>query len=229
LASIRVPMGDVPILYSFRRCPYAMRARMAVFASGVTVELREIILRDKPPEMLAASPKGTVPVLILPDGRVIDESLDIMRWALAQNDPDNWLAGDDPALIAENDGPFKAALDRYKYPEKHGVPDTAEPRAVGMEFLTTLNARLDDRKFLAGNDSGLTDFAIFPFVRQFAATDSLWFDAQPLPGLQRWLSTNLASSLFNAIMGRYARWNAGDVPIYFGPSAKAVAAPAHAA
>jgi glutathione S-transferase len=179
--------------------------------------------------MLAASPKGTVPVLILPDGQVIDESLDIMRWALAQNDPENWLAGDDPALIAENDGPFKAALDRYKYPEKHGVHNPTEPRDLGMTLLATLNEGLETDPFLTGTSAGLVDFAIFPFVRQFAATDSLWFDAQLLPGLQRWLNAHLASPLFEAIMGRYARWNAGDVPIYFGSSAKAVAAPAHAA
>jgi glutathione S-transferase len=113
-------MSELAVLYCFRRCPYAMRARMAIAVSGVEVEHREIMLRDKPAEMLAASPKGTVPVLVLPDGAVIDESLDIMRWALSQNDPDGWLGRIDDGLIAENDGPFKAALDRYKYPHRYG-------------------------------------------------------------------------------------------------------------
>jgi glutathione S-transferase len=222
-------MTDAPIFYSFRRCPYAMRARMALLAFGMTVELREIILRDKPPEMLAASPKGTVPVLVLADGHVIDESLDIMRWALAQRDPENWLSGDDAALIAENDGPFKRALDRYKYPEKHNIPDPAVPRDEGLAFLATLEERLTNRKFLTGNTLGLADVAIFPFVRQFAATDRTWFDAQPFPALQCWLGEQVASPLFDAVMGRFPRWAAGDVPIYFGASAKAVAASAHAA
>ena len=112
-------MAALPVLYSFRRCPYAMRARMAVAVSGAEVELREVVLRDKPPEMLEASPKGTVPVLLLPDGNVLEESLDIMRWALGRNDPENWLAHVDADLIAANDGPFKQALDRYKYPHRY--------------------------------------------------------------------------------------------------------------
>ncbi len=117
--------GEVPILYSFRRCPYAMRARMAIAASGQTCALREVVLRNKPPEMIAVSPKGTVPVLVLPDERVIEESLEIMHWALGRNDPQGWLAplNDDrdalDAMIAENDGPFKDALDRYKYPTRY--------------------------------------------------------------------------------------------------------------
>jgi glutathione S-transferase len=222
-------MTNAPILYSFRRCPYAMRARMAVLAAGLTVELREIILREKPPEMLAASPKGTVPVLVLPSGQVIDESLDIMRWALARNDPEHWLAGDNAELIAENDGPFKRALDRYKYPKKYNVPDPAVPRDEVLVFLAALEERLTNRMFLAGNLLGLTDVAIFPFVRQFAATDRTWFDALPLPALQSWLEGQIASPRFEAIMERFSRWTAGDVPIYFGTPAKAVAAPAHAA
>ena len=124
-------MAERHILYSFRRCPYAMRARMAIAVSGVSVELREVVLRDKPAEMLAASPKGTVPVLLLFSGKVIDESLDIMRWMLGQNDPQNWLTEGGDALIAENDGRFKTALDAYKYPNKHGVTDPAEPREIG--------------------------------------------------------------------------------------------------
>jgi glutathione S-transferase len=223
------PMTDAPILYSFRRCPFAMRARMALLVSGMRVELREIILRDKPLEMIAASPKGTVPVLVLTDGQVIDESLDIMHWALARNDPENWLANDDAALIAENDGPFKCALDRYKYPAKHTVPDPSVPRGEGLVFLSVLEECLSNRKFLAGNSLGLADVAIFPFVRQYAATDQLWFDAQPLRGVQKWLAEQVTTPLFEAAMIRFPSWAAGDVPTYFGGQANPVAAPLRAA
>ena len=202
-------MSGQAILYSFRRCPYAMRARMALLASGVQPVLREIVLRNKPAEMLAASPKGTVPVLVLADGRVIDESLDIMHWALAQNDPLGWLVGDDTDLIAANDGPFKAALDRYKYPHRHGSDPIAH-RAVGVAHLALLNARLAESSFLHGPQPALTDIAIFPFIRQFAATDQDWFDAQPLPHVQRWLGALITAPLFAQAMHRYPLWQAGD-------------------
>ncbi len=207
-------MTELPILYSFRRCPYAMRARMAIAVSGLKVELREVILRDKPPELLEASAKATVPVLVLPDG-VIDESLDIMRWALEQNDPEGWLASNDVDLIQQNDGPFKAALDRYKYPHRYGLEDGTEDRNEGLAILSLLDARLHHHPFLTGNARGLCDIAIFPFIRQFAATDQIWFDAQPLPELHRWLSQLLTSDLFASIMHRYPRWQAGDAPTFF--------------
>ncbi|QUT05881.1 glutathione S-transferase [Sphingobium phenoxybenzoativorans] len=210
----------LPILYSFRRCPYAMRARMGLLASGIAVELREVVLRDKPAEMLAASPKGTVPVLVLPDGGVIDESLDIMRWALAQSDPLGWLARDDAALIARNDGPFKQHLDRYKYPGRHGS-DPAAHRAAGLAILSEMDARLaagskvGDRQ-LCGDVAGIADIATFPFIRQFAATDQAWFDAQPLPHLQRWLAGHIGSDLFARAMLRLPPWKAGDDMVVFG-------------
>ena len=191
----------VPILYSFRRCPYAMRARMALLISGMPFELREVALRDKPPEMIAASPKGTVPVLMLPDGRVIDESLDIMRHALAQHDPEQWLSGDDAGIIAANDGPFKHHLDRYKYADRHGG-DPDSDRAAGLGFLDRLELRLAGSANLCGKGRSLTDIAVLPFVRQFAAVDRGWFDAQPLPCLQRWLRDHLESALFMAAMAR---------------------------
>ena len=190
-----------PVLYSFRRCPYAMRARMALLISEAAFELREVTLRDKPPEMIAASPKGTVPVLVLPDGRVIDESLDIMRHALAQHDPEDWLDGDDAGLLAANDGPFKHHLDRYKYPDRHGS-DADAHRAAGLALLDRLEQRLADSANLCGEGRSLTDIAVLPFVRQFAAVDRGWFDAQPLPGLQRWLRDHLGSALFMAAMAR---------------------------
>lgn len=208
-------MAELPILYSFRRCPYAMRARMALWVSGIALELREIILRDKPAEMVEASPKATVPVLVLTDGRVIDESLDIMHWALAQNDPENWLAGYDPALIAANDGPFKRALDRYKYPHRYGLEDGLVYRDEAMEFMAELDERLSRQDYLTGAMPTLVDIALFPFFRQFAATDQAWFDMCGLNNLRRWLSHLTSSSLFEAIMVRHHLWKAGDPPLLF--------------
>jgi glutathione S-transferase len=208
-------MTELPILYSFRRCPYAMRARMAIAACGMKVELREIVLRDKPPELIMASAKATVPVLVLPDGDVIDESLEIMRWALGQNDQESWLASDYPDLIQQNDGPFKMALDRYKYPNRYGLENGLTHRDEGLAILHQIDARLQDCPFLAGPTRGLADIAIFPFIRQFAATDQVWFDAQLSPRLHRWLDELLASDLFVSIMHRYPRWHAGDAPAIF--------------
>ena len=187
------------ILYSFRRCPYAMRARMALHVSGAVCEHREVRLRDKPEAMLAASPKGTVPVLVTADGPVIDESIDIMRWALDRHDPEHWLEGDDGELIAANDGPFKHHLDRYKYANRHDT-DPLEHRAAGVAILERLDRRLAAAAYLCGDRRTLTDIAIMPFVRQFAATDRDWFAAQPLPHLQTWLAGLRASPLFEAIM-----------------------------
>ncbi|MCR9271433.1 MAG: glutathione S-transferase [Hyphomonadaceae bacterium] len=210
--------ADRPILYSFRRCPYAMRARMAIAVAGVKCQLREVVLRDKPAEMLDASPKGTVPVIVEPDGTVIEESLDVMAWALAQNDAESWLTPDQgtraemDALIAECDGPFKRALDRYKYPNRYedeGV-DRDEQRALGLAFLEQLNARLDGQSQLFGTRVSYADIAIFPFIRQFANTDRSWFDALDLPILQSWLKGHLESDRFKQIMPKYPQWKAGD-------------------
>lgn len=203
-----------PILYSFRRCPYAMRARMALVASGTICHVREVKLSSKPAELIAASPKGTVPVLVCTDGTVIAESLDIMRWALEQNDPEGWLQREDPALIQANDGPFKHHLDRYKYPDRHGS-DPLEHRAAGLELLAKLEARLATQNNLCGEQRGITDIAIFPFVRQFAETDRAWFDAQALPRLQTWLNSHLTSELFSAIMVRLKPWQSDDAPLEF--------------
>ncbi|MEQ1539398.1 MAG: glutathione S-transferase [Sphingorhabdus sp.] len=208
-------MAELPILYSFRRCPYAMRARMAIAVSGVQVEQREVVLRDKPPELLAASPKATVPVLVLTDGVVIDESLDIMRWALGQNDSEGWLAADGAGLIIQNDGPFKAALDRYKYPHRYGLESGETYRDEGFAILVELDGRLQNQPYLSGQTLGLTDIAIFPFIRQFAATNQSWFDEQPLPQLHRWLDQLLSSNLFARIMLRYPQWKTGDPPTIF--------------
>ena len=193
------------VLYSFRRCPFAMRARLALAISGITYELREVRLSAKPPAMLAVSPKATVPVLVLPDGTVIDESLAIMRWALAIRDPEDWLARADPALIVANDGPFKHDLDRYKYPERHAA-DAILHRQSGLGFLSEVDRRLAAAGQLCGGSRGLADAAIVPFIRQFAAVDREWFGAQPLPDLKAWLAGHLASTLFEEIMARVPVW-----------------------
>ncbi len=215
----------LPILYSFRRCPYAMRARLALLASGTACELREVKLSAKPDALREASAKATVPVLVLPDGTVIDESLEIMRWSLGRNDPHGWLTRDDPALIAENDGRFKHDLDRYKYPDRHGSDATAH-RQNGLTFLTRLDARLADGGQLCGPRPGIADMAIMPFVRQFAATDRGWFDAQPLPHLHVWLDGHLSSQTFAAIMGKLPPWKPGDAVTVFPDAAGSAASDA---
>mgnify|MGYP003110079379 FL=1 len=199
----------LPVLYSFRRCPYAMRARLALTASRQDCVLREVVLRDKPEEMLELSPKGTVPVLHLPDGQVLEQSLDIMRWTLARHDPEGWLKPETgspaemEALISECDGTFKHHLDRYKYSVRYGPEtDPLYHRGEGAVFLERLDERLKGRAHLFGNRPSLADFAIFPFVRQFANTGREWFDAQPLADLQNWLSSHLDSDLFQKIMRR---------------------------
>ncbi len=210
-------MNAMPVLYSFRRCPYAMRARMALWIGSTACELREVKLSDKPAALLAASPKGTVPVLVLPDGTVIEESLAIMRWALARHDPESWLAGDDAVLIMANDEEFKQCLDRYKYPSRYPGCDPEHHRAQGLLFLRTLEARLETHANLTGPDRALADIALFPFVRQFAHTDRAWFGAQPLPRLHDWLERHIASDLFAAVMGKFAPWKPGDPPVFLAP------------
>jgi glutathione S-transferase len=199
------------VLYSFRRCPYAMRGRMALRISGESYEHREILLRDKPDAMLKASPKGTVPVFITDNGKVIDESLDLALWALGRRDPENWLESFDAELAARNDGPFKTHLDRYKYAsrydssKKRGEIDTAH-RAAALEILLDLNDRLTQYAYLSGPERSLTDIAIFPFIRQFAAVEPAWWQAAPLPALRRWLDGHLQSELFKNVMIKHPLW-----------------------
>ncbi|UST61969.1 glutathione S-transferase [Pseudomonas moraviensis] len=193
-------------LYSFRRCPYAMRARMALRYADIPVEIVEVSLKDKPAQMLALSPKGTVPVLDA-DGVVIDESLQIMRWALAQNDPDDWLlAGDSFAalwmekLIEGNDQIFKTALNRYKYAERYPEQPMEAYRAEGGLFLQKLDELLEGREYLLADHQSLADIALLPFVRQFAHVDREWFAQTPYVRLQAWLQRFLESELFTSIM-----------------------------
>jgi glutathione S-transferase len=193
----------VPILYSYRRCPYAMRARMALRYAGIAVEIREIALRDKPQSMLKVSPKATVPVLVLEDGTVLEESLDIMHWALQQNDSDGWLAADGELtqqLISENDGGFKQALDKYKYAIRFPEQPAESYRAQGEVFLQKLESLLKQSKFLLKDQVSLADIATFPFIRQFASVDADWFETVPYPKLKVWLKGLVESELFASIM-----------------------------
>ena len=213
---------DAPILYSFRRCPYAMRARLTLLVSGIRCEMREITLAHKPSNMLEASPKGTVPVLVLKD-RVLDQSLDIMRWALGQNDPEGWstsgqtLDEEAHALVRMCDDAFKTHLDRYKYPNRYDLPDGLADREAGSVYLDQLNTKLMQSKFLMGAKWSWVDAAIAPFVRQFARTDRAWFDAQAWTALQNWLTQFEQSDNFSSVMHRYKIWYAGARPVAFPP------------
>lgn len=196
-----------------------MRARMAIRYSGIPLELREVALKHKPAAMIAASPKATVPVLLLNDGRVIDESIDIMHWALEQNDPDNWLANDyrqqTESIIRTNDNVFKIHLDHYKYFER--FPEHPQPvyRQKGEAFLQQLEDRLQNNRYLCSNQVSIADIAIFPFIRQFAYVDIDWFKQSGYTHLIAWLDNWLNSELFNSIMQKYPIWNEQSVDIIF--------------
>lgn len=209
--------GQIPILYSFRRCPYAIRARWALYLCGRTVELREILLRDKPPCLAAYSKKATVPVLVLPDGRVLDESIDIVDWALSVADPEGLetpLCSEGRhlarLLIEQNDQQFKPLLDRYKYADRYPQQSQQDYRQQAEVFLALLEARLQRGQFLLGAKRSLADVAILSFIRQFAAVDSTWFDRSPYPALRSWLEQGLASDSFVAVMDKVPRWQPGQ-------------------
>lgn len=211
---------NLPVLYSFRRCPYAMRARLAIKSSQFEVELREIVLRNKPEHMVEISPKATVPVLQLQDGTVLEESRDIIEFVLSQNDPAELLAVPDLeaaiALMNENDGPFKANLDRYKYPGRYDLENGIANREAALPFLEKLNSMLEHSSNLFGENVSVADIGIFPFIRQFANVDREWFDALKLPHLQSWLARHLESDLFASIMPKYTPWTVDDEPLFFG-------------
>ena len=211
--------NNLPILYSFRRCPYAMRARMAIHASGQKCELREVLLRDKPPSMLEYSPKGTVPVLILQDGYVIDESLDVIDWALNLNDPDDWQRSKDTKktkeLIKINDGEFKYHLDRYKYSKRYDNEDPEFHRKKCLKFIESINNELNNSEYIFDDNISYADIVLLPFIRQFRIADMEWFDSLPYDNLKKWLSNFLESSLLNSIMKKYDLWKEGDKSIVF--------------
>ena len=215
---VKPPSGKLPILYSFRRCPFAMRARLALLTSGIQSELREVVLRNKPTEFLATSPKGTVPVLVTTQGEVIEQSWDIMLWALRQHDPAQWLPSDAKVfergmqLLLSCDGEFKQPLDRYKYPQRHGLEDGTAARNEAMFFLANLESLLTQQRYLFDSNIGIFDAAILPFVRQFAHVNIDWFAAQPLPSVQAWLSAFENSTDFKRAMTLYPAW-ADNSPI----------------
>jgi len=207
---------DYPVFYSFLRCPYAMRARMGLYGAQVTVEFREIVLRDKPAHMVAISPKATVPVLQLPDHRVIDESFDIMLWALGKSDPQGWLPDDETLLVrlkqevAALEHTFKHHLDRYKYPDRYPGENAMHNREAALAHLEIWEGRLAAHENLFADNVLLGDIAIFPFVRQFANVDRAWFDIAPIPNVRRWLNHHLDSELFHAIMLKQPLWKTGN-------------------
>lgn len=213
--------SSLPILYSFRRCPYAIRARMAIKYSGQTVELREVILREMPVSMLEASPKGTVPVLVLPDGRVIEESLEVMHWALAIRDDDQWLSENNKLqaeanlLIEENDTGFKSNLDHYKYADRYPEHTVDYYRTECERFLKQLDMCLADNHYLLSDHISIADIGLFPFIRQFSLVDKGWFDASPYQQLQQWLDDFLQSDSFAAVMQKYPVWESGQDVIAF--------------
>lgn len=208
-----------PLLYTYRRCPYAMRARMALLLAGIKFDAHEVSLRDKPAEMLAISPKGSVPVLLLPGGQMLEQSWDIMCWALEQQATRNWWDAAQTAenleWLAKNDGVFKQHLDRYKYPERYNETDRAEHREEALtSFLRPLNSRLEQSSFLGGSEPCATDLALFPFVRQFAAVEPAWFESEPLPALQVWLAGWLSNPLFLHCMQKLPSQNTVPFPSF---------------
>ncbi|PCJ29669.1 MAG: glutathione S-transferase [Gammaproteobacteria bacterium] len=210
------------ILYSFRRCPYAMRARLAIATSDISVQLREVVLKDKPSELLTLSPKATVPVLLTEDELLIDESIDIMYWAWRQSDPQQCLDSLNEQqhsltkeLIAQNDGEFKSSLDRYKYADRYPEHSQDYYRQQAEIFLQKLELQLTANDYLLGSQLTLADLAILPFIRQFAFVDKAWFDASPYPKLQHWLELFIQSELFELIMHKYPQWQSGDIETYF--------------
>lgn len=204
--------STLPILYSFRRCPYAIRARLAIAQSTLSIELREIILRNKPEQLLTLSPKGTVPVLLLKNGKVIDESLSIMNWALTHSDKENWLKNgsqqDILHLIHWNDNEFKYFLDRYKYSDRYPENSKQYFRDKAGIFLLQLEKRLEKHSFLCGRNCSLADIAIFPFIRQFANVDYDWFQKSKYRNTNLWLIRQTESPLFISVMNKYPEWQA---------------------
>ena len=199
----------MPILYSYRRCPYAMRARMALQYAGIQVEHREIALRNKPLSMLLVSPKGTVPVLCV-DGLVLEQSLDIMGWALERSDPDGWgLVDIDIAQdwIEKNDGPFKTLLDQYKYPNRFPGLDQEKVLGDAIELmLEPMEAALRSSQYLLGSKITWVDVAIFPFMRQFAMVNPQRFEELPFTLTKKWLNQFIEAELFHSVMHQYPTW-----------------------
>ncbi len=216
----KISMEKHPVLYSYRRCPYAMRARMGIYLSGIQVEQREIVFWDKPLAMLQASPKGTVPVLILADGQVIDESRDILFWAIknsAKSDLSLWSAELDSLInswIDKVDDEFKPWLDLYKYADRHPDKPQVYYRTQGEPFLKEIDEVLSHAPYLLGDKLSLADIAVFPFVRQFVNVDKAWFESADYNKLKQWISIITESDFFKAIMKNRPVYEAGHQPLW---------------
>ncbi|MBL1260080.1 MAG: glutathione S-transferase [Thiotrichaceae bacterium] len=213
----------LPVLYSLQHCPYAMRARMGIWLAGQSVMLRAVVTKNKPPEMLAASPKGTVPVLVLDDGTVIDESLKIMLWALNKSDPQNLLYGhDSPALstmltlITLNDKQFKPCLEKYKFAKRKHEKSEIYYRRQCEVFVTQFESTLSRQTYFMGETPSLADYALLPFIRQFARVDRHWYLQSPYPNLRRWLNGHLQAPLFTKVMAKFPLWLASHEEFLYG-------------
>lgn len=227
----------LPILYSLRNCPYAMRARLAIFKSGQPVALRDVVLTNKPAEMILASPKATVPILVLEDvipsnsenqvgvaTNVIDESLDVMLWALNKSDPNNLLHKNKPevlnemlALINDFDVEFKTRLEAYKCAKRYHETTLSDCRVACEAYIQRLEKRLTEHKFLFSAQESLADVALLPFIRQFARIERQWYLQSPYPNLQRWLSSYLQSPMFTKVMAKHPLWlNSGEEIVFVG-------------
>jgi glutathione S-transferase len=211
-------LNTKPILYSFRRCPFAMRARMALLHCGIKPELREVKLSNMPQVLLTLSPKATVPVLQLAEGRVIDESIDIMRWALSIADPNHWLENSHVSdqFIKQCDNDFKPLLDKYKYADRHTEMSQLEHRQNAEPFLKLLDERLNQQPYLVDDQIRLADIAIFPFIRQFVGVEPNWFVQSDYSAVKRWLDTLIESNQFKVIMQKYVVWEENDPVVYLG-------------
>ncbi|OED71339.1 glutathione S-transferase [Vibrio splendidus ZS-139] len=215
--------SDLPILYSLRRCPYAMRGRMGIALSQQQVLLREIVTKDKPSELLASSPKGTVPVLILPDGQIVEQSLDVMNWALQQNDPQDLLRSSNSALsesvhqlIKMNDEEFIGYLEKYRASVRYRNDDVEQRRQLCEGFISVLENKLANRDYLFGNTPSLADFAVMPFVSQFVRVEKKWFVQSDYQNVGRWLRAHLESKLYGQVMKQYPLWNETKQDCLFG-------------
>jgi glutathione S-transferase len=214
---------SLPVLYSLRNCPYAMRARIAIFKAKQTVILRDIVLSNKPKEMIMASPKATVPVVVLPNGTVIEESFDVMLWAFAESDPDDLLHSENTQLltvmldlITTFDQDFKACLEQYKCAKRYRENNISECRAVCEQFIQTLETRLTDHVFLMSDKESIADIALLPFIRQFARVERQWYLQSPYPKVRQWLNNYLQSPMFTKVMAKYPLWLDDHELVLFG-------------
>ncbi len=215
--------SDLPILYSLRRCPYAMRGRMGIALSQQKVLLREIVTKDKPSELLASSPKGTVPVLVLPNGQIIEQSIEVMNWALQQNDPQDLLRSNNPTLseqvqqlIKTNDDDFIGHLEKYRASVRYRNIDVEQRRHACEVFISELESKLAQHEYLFGDTPSLADFAVMPFVSQFVRVEKKWFVQSEYQNVGHWLRAHLDSKLYTQVMKQYPLWNETKQDCVFG-------------